>query len=136
MKFKQYLLIESKNKLKKPSLKAAIMNMFTKDNKVTVSDITKLSDKLDYSEKDVEETIYSLLTSFLNKGKYNESGKQIKFDEKELEMGIKVEMEHTNDKDLAERIAKDHLTEIPGTGNNDGYYSLLERMEAGVYDKE
>jgi len=136
MNFKQYLLIESKNKLKKPSLKAAIMNMFTKDNKVTVSDITKLSDKLGYSEKDVEETIYSLLTSFLNKGKYNESGKQIKFDEKELEMGIKVEMEHTNDKDLAERIAKDHLTEIPGTGNNDGYYSLLERMEAGVYDKD
>lgn len=50
-------------------------------------------------------------------------------------MGIKVEMEHTSNKVIAERIAKDHLTEIPGTGNNDGYYSLLERMEAGVYDK-
>ncbi len=135
MNFKQYILTESKNKLKKPSLKAAIMNMFTKDDQVTVSDVSKLSQKLGYSEKDVEETIYSLLTSFLNKGRYNESKKEIKFDAKELAMGIKVELEHTNDKDLAERIAKDHLTEIPGTGNNDGYYSLLERMEAGVYDR-
>lgn len=134
MNFKQYILTESKNKFKKPSLKAAIMNMFTKDNKVTVSDVANLSEKLGYSEKDVEEAIYSLLTSFLNKGRYNTSKKEIKFDPKELEMGIKVELEHTDDKDLAERIAKDHLIEIPGTGNNDGYYSLLERMEAGVYD--
>jgi len=135
MKFQQFILNESEKKLKMPKLKATIMDLFTKDNKVTVNDVKNISEKLGYTEKEVDETIYSLLTSFLNKGKYNESKKKIKFDEKELAIGIKVEMEHTNDKDLAERIAKDHLTEIPGTGNNDGYYSLLERMEAGVYDK-
>jgi len=39
-------------------------------------------------------------------------------------MGIKVEMEHTTDKTLAERVAKDHLTEIPD------YYTRLDKMES------
>lgn len=46
-----------------------------------------------------------------------------KFDPKQLEIGIKVEMEHTKDAAIAEEIAKDHLTEDPE------YYSKLEKME-------
>lgn len=42
-------------------------------------------------------------------------------DKKELEMGIKEEMEHTNDKNLAEEIALDHLAEDPK------YYSKLKK---------
>lgn len=42
---------------------------------------------------------------------------------KELEMGKKVEMEHTNDKSAAKDIAMDHLAEIPD------YYTLLKRLE-------
>jgi hypothetical protein len=38
-------------------------------------------------------------------------------------MGIKVEMEHTKDKDMAKQIALDHLTEIPD------YYTRLASME-------
>jgi len=49
-----------------------------------------------------------------------------KFDPKEIEMGIKVEMEHTKDKDEAIEIAKDHLSEIPD------YYTRLKKMEAGA----
>lgn len=45
------------------------------------------------------------------------------FDEKQLEMGIKVEMEHTDDPEIAKDIAKDHLVEIPD------YYTYLEKME-------
>lgn len=45
------------------------------------------------------------------------------FDAKQLAKGIKVEMEHTDDKDLAREIAMDHLTEIPD------YYDRLEVME-------
>jgi len=41
----------------------------------------------------------------------------------QLEKGIKVEMEHTSDKDLAEEIAKDHLFEFPD------YYIKLAKME-------
>jgi hypothetical protein len=42
---------------------------------------------------------------------------------KELSIGIKVEMEHTNDKAKAREIAMDHLYELPD------YYTRLEKME-------
>jgi len=43
------------------------------------------------------------------------------FDPKELEMGKKVEMEHTDNPDEAEKIAKDHLKEVPD------YYTKLKK---------
>jgi hypothetical protein len=42
---------------------------------------------------------------------------------KQLEKGIKIEMEHTNSKDVAREIALDHLFENPD------YYDDLERIE-------
>jgi hypothetical protein len=45
------------------------------------------------------------------------------FDPKQLKMGIRVEMEHTDDPKLAREIAIDHLKEIPD------YYSRLAEME-------
>lgn len=50
------------------------------------------------------------------------------FDELELELGIAVELEHTNDKDLAKEIAKDHLTENPA------YYT--EGFGKGIFDED
>lgn len=46
----------------------------------------------------------------------------------QLEMGIKVEMEHTDDPDMSVEIALDHLEEIPD------YYTRLDKMEkdAGI----
>jgi len=44
-------------------------------------------------------------------------------DPKELEMGRKVEMEHTINPNFAKRIALDHLAEIPD------YYTRLIAME-------
>jgi hypothetical protein len=41
----------------------------------------------------------------------------------QLKMGLKVEMEHTNDKDKAKEIALDHLWEDPS------YYSKLKKIE-------
>jgi hypothetical protein len=46
----------------------------------------------------------------------------IDYDPKELAMGIKVEMEHTTDTDVAETIAKQHLAEDPK------YYSKLKKF--------
>lgn len=129
MNFKQYL-----KEAKQKTPKEAIVELFTTKSKVEDSDIHALADKMGIDKHEFENIIYGILTSFFNKGKYNKNGKK-NIDDKELKLGIKVEMEHTDDPIIAERIAKDHLTEIPGTGNNDGYYSLLERMEAGVYDK-
>jgi len=45
------------------------------------------------------------------------------FDEEQLKNGIKVEMEHTKDRDIVKKIAKDHLTEDPN------YYKKLKKIE-------
>ena len=60
-------------------------------------------------------------------GKHN-NVKGSTFDAKQLAMGIKVENEHTDSDEIAESIAKDHLSEIPD------YYTRLRKMEqsAGV----
>lgn len=44
-------------------------------------------------------------------------------DIKQLAIGTKIEMEHTNDRSVARRIAIDHLKEIPD------YYEWLKAME-------
>jgi inner membrane protein involved in colicin E2 resistance len=45
------------------------------------------------------------------------------FDPKQLEMGIQVEFEHTDDFSIAKFIAKDHLAEC------NEYYTRLLKME-------
>lgn len=45
------------------------------------------------------------------------------FNEKDLEDGIKHEMEHTKDRQVAKEIAKDHLSEDPN------YYKKLKKIE-------
>ena len=49
--------------------------------------------------------------------------------EEQLKMGRKVEMEHTNDPEVAERIAMDHLFEISD------YYTRLKKMEDEAEEK-
>ena len=49
---------------------------------------------------------------------------------KELQKGIRHEMEHTNDPDVAEEIALDHLAEDPL------YYTHLDKMEREVKKKK
>lgn len=48
------------------------------------------------------------------------------FDPAQLHKGIRTEMEHTDDPELAQEIAMDHLMEDPE------YYDLLELIEARV----
>jgi hypothetical protein len=52
------------------------------------------------------------------------------FDPKQIEKGIKIELEHTGDAEKAKEIAKDHLTEIPD------YYDRLEKMEGEAEGKD
>jgi len=42
---------------------------------------------------------------------------------RQLEIGKKIEMEHTRSKKVAEKIARDHLREFPN------YYTELVKME-------
>jgi len=54
---------------------------------------------------------------------FNLKSKKLNIDPKELEMGIIIEKEHTNDPDLAKKIAIDHLKESPK------YYTFLKEIE-------
>lgn len=54
------------------------------------------------------------------------------FDQKTLERGRKVEMEHTNDPEVAKEIAMDHMIETPkneGTPIESDYYVELAKLE-------
>ena len=60
----------------------------------------------------------------LKSGKADKVGLKPKdVDKKQLRMGTKVEQEHTKHKEIAQKIAMDHLTEI------EDYYSRLAKME-------
>jgi len=51
------------------------------------------------------------------------------FDQNQLQKGVKIESEHTNDEEIAEEIAMDHLSEDPK------YYDHLIEMEKKVKKK-
>ena len=87
-----------------------------------------LADRLKVSPHVLETEIYAILSSFLASGKSKDF--KGKFDPGQVGKGIKVEMEHTTSRDLAERIARDHLAEIPD------YYDRLEKMEKGAPKRE
>jgi len=59
----------------------------------------------------------------------NKHGVSPKMIQKQIQKGIKVEMEHTEDRSIAREIAMDHLTESPT------YYDELEAMEAEMEAK-
>jgi hypothetical protein len=63
------------------------------------------------------------LSTFMKGGK-SKGQEPPDLDPEELAMGIKVEMEHTDDPVIARKIALDHLTEFPGV-----YYTALKAME-------
>lgn len=64
------------------------------------------------------EAMKSLIPGGLAAGK-----KPSDFDPEQLKAGMKVEMEHTNNKNMAREIAMDHLTEDPN------YYKKLKKIE-------
>ena len=53
-----------------------------------------------------------------------------KYNQEELNRGIKIELEHTNNKEIAKQITMDHLEEFPN------YYEELEKMEKKLEDKK
>ncbi len=70
-----------------------------------------------------------MLGSLMNEGLSRERGITSEdVDPAELEAGIEVEMEHTDDPEIAEKIALDHLAE------HANYYSALAEMEERLED--
>ena len=106
------------------SIKRKIMECFAKNENPPDTKIHKMAEKLGIEPDKLEEAIYKLLSSFLSQGKSKDYTGE--YDPEELRMGIEVEMEHTNDRDIAERIARDHLAEFKN------YYTALKKMEEGL----
>jgi hypothetical protein len=96
-----------------------IKNPYPKDNIVH-----DLAEDLGIDPDDFEAKIYSILSSFLSFGRFNEEGKkESDFDSEQIRMGIEVEYEHTKNPIISKRITLDHLTEFPD------YYTRLKKME-------
>jgi len=107
----------------------SIMDFLKNNPSPPDEDMHALADKMGIDPHKFEGHVYMILGSILGAGRAKEKGFEEKeADSKELEMGIKVEMEHTTDPAISKRIALDHLAEIPD------YYTRLLKMEkeAGI----
>jgi len=63
---------------------------------------------------------YTKVLEELTFGKHNDTPDS-DYDAKELAIGIKIEKEHTDDPEIAKKIAKDHIAE------KKNYYTLLKK---------
>jgi hypothetical protein len=78
-----------------------------------------ISDKKTLSDIAIKHT-YDDSRDRLDKGEFNNMLKHLK---KQLNMGISIESEHTNNESMAREIAMDHLSEDPN------YYTNLKQIE-------
>lgn len=103
----------------------------------------KFSDNSPSGGEDILQEIESKVMSLFDNSSFEcddklEGGKADEVDidkinKKQLEMGKKVEMEHTNDPELAKEIALDHLVEQLEEGKDKSeqdYYTLLKEIES------
>jgi len=110
-----------KEQLTNDDIHRTIISFFKANSQIEDSDIHALAEKLGIAPDALETHIYGILRSFLGEGKSKKFDGE--YDEKELAMGKKIEMEHTTDPVLAEKISCDHLAEFPN------YYTALKQME-------
>jgi len=108
------------------SLEAQVMGFLMKDKSPNEQDFADWADEAGVDQHDAIETAILLaakMARLMNGGESN-AKKDVEYNEDELEMGREIEKEHTVDEDVAEKIARDHLAEIPD------YYTRLRIMEA------
>ena len=111
--------------------RAKIFQFFKENPNPPDKKVHEFAESLGIDEHKFEEHIYSVLGSIFAAGKaFENKFTEEDADPKELAMGVKVEMEHTTDPEIAKRIALDHLEEI------DDYYTRLKKMEEEAGIKE
>ena len=111
--------VDAKDKMQ---VQKALIDMFTLYPEVTDDMIAKLAINLEIGLEILHNEIYSIMSSFFNRGLFVKNPHH-PTDPNELTMGIRVEMEHTDNPLISERIARDHLTE------DSMYYTHLAVME-------
>ena len=111
-----------KNVIFETSEVSTIVDFFKSNPSPKDDEIHQLASELRIDKHRFEEIIYNLLGSFLGGGlssKFKGS-----YDKNQLAKGTQVELEHTDNKVIAKKIAMDHLAEMPD------YYDKLEVMES------
>ena len=116
-KFNGYVDVDEKD--------MALIKLFQSDKKINDhKDFHGLAEKLGLKDPaELEERAYAMLQSFWSQGRAMSKGMTFDVDEKEVKMGMKVEMEHTDSPVIAYRITLDHLAEMKD------YYTRLAKME-------
>jgi flagellar hook assembly protein FlgD len=114
--FKQYLISEGLFTEKEVRSRG-------KQELTRMSKLQQLSSKLNIPLKDIENMSPRDIKTIIKYVGKHDYAPDSEFNTKELKMGVKVEMEHTNNRLVAELIAKDHLKEIKD------YYTRLKKME-------
>lgn len=111
-----------------PNIINKIIDWFIKNPYPADEDVHSFADNLGIDKHKFEEYIYRILSDILTEGK--SKGFTGTYDSKQMDMGRKVEMEHTTIVSISEKISRDHLAEIPD------YYTRLAKMEkeAGIED--
>ena len=104
-------------------ISTSLVSFFTKNPNPSDDQVHDFSSKLGISPHKFEEKIYALLSEYVRGVGRHRDVSDSKFNKKELEMGIEVEKEHTDNPDIAKEIAKDHLAECAD------YYTRLDKME-------
>lgn len=108
------------------AIHSGIVKFLTDNPHPSDEDIHQFADEHNMEPSEMEERIYSLLHALLKGvGKHNDVPDD-DFDPEQLQQGIEIEKEHTNNALVAKMIAKDHLSEIPD------YYTRLIDMEQGA----
>lgn len=120
---KETILMEQGNN-GEGDLQAEIIKWFMKNPNPPDEKVHAFAEKMGVEHDKFEAQIYKILSSVLSGGK--SPGFKGSYDPKQVQMGIKVEMEHTTNPLIAEKITKDHLTEIKD------YYTRLDKMESGA----
>jgi hypothetical protein len=105
-----------------------LLEYFRYNPLATDADLFEYAEKVGIDYDELLDHALALVGMFVGAGKYVNEGGHKHIDQTQLRMGIEVEKEHTVCELIAERIAKDHLTEIPD------YYTRLKHMEedAGI----
>lgn len=103
-----------------------IKHFFMQNPNPNDDQVHDFAERIGIDPDELENHIYMILTKLLQQKPMAGRHRNVpdsKYDPEELKMGIDVEMEHTDDPELAKQIAKDHLEELPD------YYTRLKKME-------
>lgn len=101
-----------------------IARFFTEHPSPTDEEVHQFAEETQLTPAEFEEQTYRLLHALLKGvGKHN-AVPDSDFDSEQLQSGIEVELEHTDNMVVAKMIAKDHLSEFPD------YYTRLRDMES------